>query len=336
MRETIIGLLVLVSTFVVSLGVAELLLRHLSPSREVGPSFTIFDEIYGKRLRPNARVVRWTPEYEMTLTTNTLGFRGAEVPVHADVILFLGDSFTMGYGVDDGQEFPALVRTALQARGQKIEVVNAGIGDSGNGRWVRFLRRDAPAFNVRAVVLQIHDNDFGDNLREQAFRIGHDDELIERPVHGPSTARRVQDWMEWIAPFAANLHLVSRVRQLLAYQAGSRAPASTAGSQGPALGVALTLRLIEESIAICRERKWPVFVLLVDLRSEYQLAVEQMLRREEVPFRTLAWRLERPELYYRVDGHWNAAGQEVAAGLVLELLETVDLREGHVPEGARP
>jgi hypothetical protein len=46
----------------------------------------------------------------------------------------------MGYGVDDDKEFPELVRRSLVKTYSKnfIAVVNSGIGDNGNGRWIKF------------------------------------------------------------------------------------------------------------------------------------------------------------------------------------------------------
>jgi len=78
-------------------------------------------------------------------------------------VLFLGDSMTFGYGVSEGEDFPALVRSALE-RGRTdapIPVINAGVGASGTGHWVKYLSREAPRLSPRLVVLQAHANDAG-------------------------------------------------------------------------------------------------------------------------------------------------------------------------------
>ena len=46
-------------------------------------------------------------------------------------VLFLGDSLTAGYGLDDGESFPAMVEDKLAADGyDHVEVINGGISGS--------------------------------------------------------------------------------------------------------------------------------------------------------------------------------------------------------------
>jgi hypothetical protein len=145
-------------TLLVMLGLSELIVRRFVPVRNVGPSFTIYDPIYGTRLKKDFSAKRITPEFTMRFTTNSLGFRGPEPELSPHrPILFLGDSFTMGYGVNDGEEFPALVRNALTKRGpDTVAVINAGVGNVGNRRWIKFLPAEGKRYNPRLVVFQIH------------------------------------------------------------------------------------------------------------------------------------------------------------------------------------
>ena len=93
-------------------------------------------------------------------------------------MFFIGDSYTMGYGVSDGEEFPELVRRELVARRLEIPVFNAGTGDTGNGRWVKFLRNEGGRLNPRLVILQVSENDFADNLKEGLFAIAPSGDLV--------------------------------------------------------------------------------------------------------------------------------------------------------------
>lgn len=53
-------------------------------------------------------------------------------------IVFLGDSLTAGFGLDEAQAFPALVGRRLQAAGHAVRIVNAGIsGDTTAGGLAR-------------------------------------------------------------------------------------------------------------------------------------------------------------------------------------------------------
>jgi hypothetical protein len=177
----------------VGTGISELIVRSFVQVRDVGPSFTVYDPVYGQTLKKSFSARRITPEFTMRFTTNSDGFRGPELGMLSSrPILFLGDSFTMGYGVNDGEELPALVRAALSQRGSKmVSVINAGVGNSGNGRWAKFLRAEARRYNPALVVLQIHANDFGDNIRERLFELSPAGELIELPVSSVGGERRI-------------------------------------------------------------------------------------------------------------------------------------------------
>src|SRR3990167_4676831 len=45
-------------------------------------------------------------------------------------ILFLGDSLTAGYGLEEGESFPSLLAERFRAEGKNVEVINAGISGS--------------------------------------------------------------------------------------------------------------------------------------------------------------------------------------------------------------
>jgi len=81
------------------------------------------------RLRPHLRA----PQMYGTLTTNSMGMRGPEATqspapgVHR--VIMLGESGTMGVGVDDADTYAAKTQSALdEAQPGKWEVLNAGVG----------------------------------------------------------------------------------------------------------------------------------------------------------------------------------------------------------------
>lgn len=240
-----------VSTLI-ALGIAELTVAYVVPVRDVGPSFTVDDPIYGKRNKANARITRRTPEFVMEFRTNAQGFRQQRnVAVGSGPEVFLGDSFTVGYGVDEGEQFVAL----LQSRRGELPLLNAGIGNNGNGRWVKFLRLAAPNFEPRLVVLQMMANDFEENAREGLFEL-RGGELIERSIPPPSTSRNLQLLVEAV-PGLASSHLVGLIRQVLAVgspadaqgatpRMGTVALRSTAAAEDASIaaGDALTMALV--------------------------------------------------------------------------------------------
>jgi acyl-CoA thioesterase-1 len=73
-------------------------------------------------------------------------------------VVFLGDSLTAGFGVDEDQAYPALVAAALAERGIAARVVNAGVsGDTSAGGLARidWLLRQRPDL----LVVELGAND---------------------------------------------------------------------------------------------------------------------------------------------------------------------------------
>ena len=307
---------------------AELAVRAFVPVRNVGPSFTEYDPAYGKVLKPGTSVTRISPEFTMRLSTNSRGFRGPEIgSVDRGSILFVGDSFTMGYGVTDGEEYPAIVRKAM-ADGNTppgLEVINAAIGDSGTGWPVKFLRRDAAALMPRIIVLQICGNDFEDNVNERLFKLTDSAELLELPVPPRSGNRGLQRLVESV-PGLAYSHLVGLARQIRVPQAwgasADKPPAEeqTAAKERAAYEERLTLRLLGEVVHITKQAKWRLLVVLADVPPARHALLEGYFAERGVTTLSIPTKAELADLYYKVDGHWNAKGQAYAADRVLRAL----------------
>jgi len=80
-------------------------------------------------------------------------------------VIFLGDSLTAGYGLPEGEAFPARVGEILAAEGTPIEIINAGVsGDTSAGGVTRvdWLLRQAP--DVLVVGLGANDGLRGHSL----------------------------------------------------------------------------------------------------------------------------------------------------------------------------
>jgi len=313
------NLAIAATALAVSLFVAELVVRAFVPVRNVGPSFSVYDPIYGRRLKKSFSTERITPEFTMRFSTNERGFRGPELAdPRAPSILFLGDSFTMGYGVNDGEEYPRRVARALTARGPaSLTVVNAGVGNSGNGRWLKFLREEASRYRPELVVLQMHRNDFGDNLMEGLFALAPDGELRELPVPPPGPLRTLQSVIEMI-PGLDRSYLVGLAKQLPEV---SVAPLGTRGER-------LTLRILEAVLRVCETSGWPVVGLLVDMPDSRRVPLDELFAARGIPAVAMPTKLERPDIYYEADGHWRPSGHALAASRLLEVFDRRGLLGG--------
>lgn len=82
----------------------------------------------------------------------------AEEDAKTQLILFLGDSLTAGYGIDPAQAFPALIQTRINEKGWPFEVLNAGLSgetSAGGLRRINWMLRRDPS----VLVLELGAND---------------------------------------------------------------------------------------------------------------------------------------------------------------------------------
>ena len=106
---------------------------------------------YGKR----ARLVQLFAAAACCLMALAAAAAPAERPVK---IVALGDSLTAGYQVPAGAAFPTRLEKALQAKGLKVEIANAGVsGDTASGGLAR-LAWSVPD-GTDAVIVELGAND---------------------------------------------------------------------------------------------------------------------------------------------------------------------------------
>lgn len=86
----------------------------------------------------------------------TMPVTGPERP-----ILAFGDSLLAGYGLGDGESYPAKLEAALRARGINARIVNAGISGETTGQGLERLARtlDSQADQPELVIISLGGND---------------------------------------------------------------------------------------------------------------------------------------------------------------------------------
>lgn len=126
---------------------------------------------------PNLDDTFYGPDFSMRIRTDASGNRlGAlgPVPDSAGRVLFLGDSFAFGWGVDTGETLASYLDAALDAScGLRLE--NLGVNGYGTLQTVervkKYFTKHDPA-TVRAVVLLHCPNDPMDNVIYMLVRLG--------------------------------------------------------------------------------------------------------------------------------------------------------------------
>ena len=316
----------------VALLVAEIAVRPFVPLDIVGPSAVRFDPYYGKHLKENYSGTLTARGNSYRITTNSRGFRGPEyIPSEYGSLLCFGDSFGMGSTVDDGEEFAAILNARFSdVFGEGIiPVVNTSVAGNGQGRWLKFLRRDAEQYNPRYVVMQLCNNDFCDNHAERLFKIGEDNELVELPIRSPSIYRRTQEIVESVPllPYSRLYSVFKQaVKHTLTNEGTERAEreedcASYYESEtGPFDD--FTVRLLEECLMLCAENGWPVVAVTANIPMGSRLdRLLELFERFDATLIHIPTIGDRPELFNTGgDTHWNAVGHLYVADRIFDHL----------------
>jgi hypothetical protein len=121
------------------------------------PDAARWDRRLGYTLRPGEFVFANT-EYRTRFEVNRLGLRDDEASLDAPEIVVIGDSFAMGWGVEQHQSFPAVLEELSGRR-----VLNTAVASWGTARSLRLLEQ-VDLSRARHLVIQFCNNDYFENL----------------------------------------------------------------------------------------------------------------------------------------------------------------------------
>ena len=157
MRQWQIKMLLLVTGFVIALGLCELGLRCLGVEY---PKFYDYDPQLGGKLRPGLKGY-WLKEGGGYVSINSDGLRDREHPISHPPstlrIAVLGDSFAEAMQVNQDEAFWAVLERGLQGcpnlKGRKVEVINFGHSGFGTTQELLALRHRARKYSPDVVLL---------------------------------------------------------------------------------------------------------------------------------------------------------------------------------------
>ncbi|MBN2208649.1 MAG: SGNH/GDSL hydrolase family protein [Candidatus Coatesbacteria bacterium] len=399
--------LLLLLSLAVSLVVAELVIHYFERrgAPESPKLFYQYDPLLGWSKIPGEEGLFIKPEYEVYEKINSKGLRGPDVPYKKPEnefrTLFLGDSFTEGYAVSDGDHFITKVQDALNLRddGSCYVAINAGTGAYSTDQELLFWENEGVKYAPDLVVLMFYHNDVwessvdkhGDILQwgKPRFSVEGDNLALTgvpvprysvKRVSRPSIEREALTIKQWLNE---NSRIYSFVRGRLKRVSWLNAAALAVGlAQEPGRGAVrpgyLPLPkpfwIFQTPLPAEAERAWKLIEALLSrmqmgIRSRdcafaifyipykaaiYTDEIEAAKRRYDfgdreldldrprddlrgicerlsIPFidaterfreraAVLAKRGER--LYYVHDGHWNVEGNELAARILLEYIDS--------------
>ena len=168
LRRVLVPAGILAGATAAALLIAEGVLRlaHLAPTDGLATvnagEFAAIPGIFAPR---QDLIDRRDPHLPYHVTTNSLGYRGSDVPQSKPPgelrILFTGDSFAFGDFVDDDATLPAQLERRLKARCSDVRVVNAGLGDATIVEEAHLIERGLMV-SPDLVILLFSENDIDD------------------------------------------------------------------------------------------------------------------------------------------------------------------------------
>jgi hypothetical protein len=351
----------------VALAVAEVAVRYLSP-QEVGPvRFACHPELgyipvpgqQGERKLPGVFTFRYS--------NNSLGWRGRreyrEVKPTEYRVLFLGDSFTYGIGVDDDQTFAVQVGKDLRAGRWSVEVMNAGCPGKGTDYELKCFQTVAYKFHPDIVALGFFGNDFQDNARGEYYTVGTRRELRAKSLNcNPDDIKTMLGRLpgyNWLISWSQAANLVKQAGvDFMVHRAQNNSPevrndlvvSYSRGANGyvTAANQDLTRIYVEQLNAAVKQAGGALLMFYIPISQEVleyrqtrtTSADERAIQRLAAENGLTLWSLTpllahsgQPieRLYYQ-EGHWTAAAHEIAAHYLSRLIQSGLGRERELKE----
>jgi lysophospholipase L1-like esterase len=289
-----------------------------------------------------------------------MGLRERELPPKVPSerrLLILGDSFTFGHGVEGLEAYPQRIEEVLRAEGQpELTVVNAGVPGYGTRQETLWFERILNQVLPDAVLLGFFVNDFTDNLDEKLKVIDGYLVTVSRRGSRLNLIQALGLPPEVRVALGTRLHLYrffqnAWVKFVTTHGWSNTREAFDIYREHPpehtVHAITATEKALKRLAEICRSHNLPLgLVVIPDGRtqvlltlaheSDYELGrpsqiVQKVAQAEDILFFDLSEVFQKQiDLYFPVNGHWNAlghrvAGRAIAASLLHgELMPLVD------------
>jgi len=217
MRALNVLLAILVS-LCLGLGIFEFGLGRMPQFREQ-VRLNQFDGQLGWSKKPNHSGRRITSEFNVLFETNGQGLREpAETPPQPPPetlrVLLLGDSFVLGYTVDEREVFGSQLEQLWRAEGRSIEVINAGTEGYSTDQEALWLVEQGLALSPDLVLIFPYENDIYWNGQE-TYNGSPKPRFTASGTLEPHELQKPTSQRPWHQEFACGRFLQFLSRQLL-------------------------------------------------------------------------------------------------------------------------
>jgi hypothetical protein len=309
---------------------------------------------------PNARYRHKSADVNIEFRINSQGMRAdrdyaRDKPAGVRRVVVLGDSYTMGYEVDEPECYARVLERELASRGDKVEVLNGGVSGYSTAEAYLRLTREMLAYQPDAVVIGFYGNDIVDNVRTGLYRLDGERLVQAKDRYVPGGGWGDFLNTNWFFSFLAErsnafVLLKERFTQLArrrmveenvrnvdaadksAEKSGADTSATSAVDPKGAYGRRLTAALFEEIYKTTREHGLSLVILSIpwyrqhpDRLAEAFPVAEFPVERPGLSFVPAKTLLDpyvgKEQLYWHQShGHWTPLAHEVAGKALADTL----------------
>lgn len=218
MKKWIGNIATMLFTTLIMLLVCELAIWFFLPQK-LSPVKFMYDKDIGLIHIPNLKGSEFMPEnYDIDFTNGDDGFRITHKGAMSDFInkkvMFVGDSFTYGKGVNDHETFAYKLQEAISK--DSAQIINAGVEGRGTDHALRSYQFYKDKYQPNTVVYFAHYNDLADNIRDEYFKIVDDStftpKTFESQVGGIKLKLQNSKVYNWLI---SNSHFFSLLKSVL-------------------------------------------------------------------------------------------------------------------------
>jgi len=340
-----------IASLLIAMLLSEMFFRLFLPQTfEVHPpGMYAGDQEVGYVLTPGFKGTIRRAEFEIPFQVNQFGLRGKEFRSprpNTFRILILGDSQAFGFGVRDNETFSFQLEELLSQHyvNHDIQVLNGGVPGYGTVDQLAFLKSRGLLLKPGLIILQfLSVNDFQENrsaagewaeVQDGVLMVKTD---VLDPEHSLPLWRRLQDWLK------SNIHLARLLSDRLGYLAMRW---GILGKMESFWGEDFSeedAKITENYLLQIAEgsRKLSAYCIFLyttgqvhvfsDTHTKLRSAdfMEVTARKADIPWINsqdfLRNRTDKFDLYYRMDGHWTAAGHQAIAEILFENIIKLNL-----------
>ena len=167
-RRIIFSIITAFIVLIIIFVIGELSIRIFHPHKYMYPRFK-FSKKYGHILFENCKMIHTCPgKWKFIYTINEYQYRGKLIPISNSYdkknIIILGDSYSFGHGVNDGDEYPEIMAEKLN---DNFNIINLSVSGWGLTQQIRRYYEFGQLYLPKVVLLQFCSNDPEDNFNNK-------------------------------------------------------------------------------------------------------------------------------------------------------------------------